>query len=123
MESYLGLVFAQFLDSILVEDNLFAIHLDIGGFLDGIGDHDVIDRSENLARGSSLGGDLELQAFQSLGYFKSFVLDLFFLVCPLAQLFGQDLAVSLGGEDGNALGDEEVACITGLHGHDVVFIS
>ena len=54
---------------------------------------------------------------------EKLVLDLLFLVSLLAHLFGQDLAVALGGQDGDALRDEVVAAVAGLHGDDVVLIS
>ena len=123
VKSQFGGVVADFLDGILIEDDVLAVHFDTGGFLDGVGNHDGVDRAENLTRGSSLGGDLQLQAFQSLGLLESLVLDLLFLVSLLAHLFGQDLAVALGGEDGHTLRDEVVAAVAGLHGDDVVLIS
>ena len=67
--------------------------------------------------------DSVIDEVQSGRGLKILLIPAIFLSTLLTHLFGQDLAVALGGEDGQALGDEEVAAVAGLHADDVVLIS
>ena len=62
VEFDLGFVVAEFLDSLFVHHDLLAIDFDVAGLLDGVGDLDGVDGTEDLARGGGFGANGKLQA-------------------------------------------------------------
>ena len=105
-------------DGVVGKRNLLTLDV-VACTLDGVGQLNRVDGTENLSAFAGLGSELEVQAFELFGDGLRSFFGLNRLVRLLANHLVVHLHVGCGRCHSQALRDEEVACVSVLDGHHV----
>ena len=116
-----GGVFAELFNGLL-DDNELTVNF-VTGFLKGVSNLDVVDRTKDCAVGGSLSGDGKGNAFESGSGSFGVGFELSELVGALALVLSELFERCCVGDDSFALRDKEVTTVTVLYFNDVVFIA